>query len=72
MSGEIRSLSQRVAPAVVQIVVNGYGPLDPSAGHTTTVFGRQQTIGSGVIVDPDGYSVNRLAQRKYPWDLVIL
>jgi serine protease Do len=57
MSGEIRSLSQRVAPAVVQIVVNGYGPLDPSAGHTATVFGRQQTIGSGVIVDPDGYIV---------------
>ena len=57
LSGEIRSLSQKVAPAVVQISVSGYGPLDQSTGHQVSLFGRQESIGSGVIVDPDGYIV---------------
>jgi serine protease Do len=56
-SGEIRLLSRRVSPAVVQISVNGYGPLDQSTGHSVSLFGRQESIGSGVIVDPDGYIV---------------
>jgi serine protease Do len=57
LSNEIRSLSQRVAPSVVQISVSGYGPLDRSTGHPVSAFGRQESIGSGVIVDPDGYIV---------------
>lgn len=57
LSGEIRSLSQRVAPAVVQISVSGYGPLDQSTGHPVSLFGRQESIGSGVVVDPEGYIV---------------
>jgi serine protease Do len=56
-SGEIRSLSRRVSPAVVQVSVSGYGPLDQSTGHSVSLFGRQESIGSGVIVDPDGYIV---------------
>jgi serine protease Do len=56
-SGEIRSLSRRVAPAVVQIMVTGYGSLDPTSGHPVSLFGREETTGSGVIVDPDGYIV---------------
>lgn len=56
-SGEIRSLSRRVSPAVVQISVSGYGPLDQATGHSVSLFGRQESIGSGVIVDPDGYIV---------------
>ena len=55
--GEIRVLARRVSPAVVQISVSGYGPLDQSTGHSVSLFGRQQSIGSGVIVDPDGYIV---------------
>ena len=57
LSGEIRSLSRKVAPAVVQVVVSGYGPLDQSTGHPVSLFGRQNSIGSGVIVDPLGYVV---------------
>ena len=57
LSGEIRALSQRVAPTVVQISVSGYGPLDQSTGHPVSLYGRQESIGSGVIVDPDGYIV---------------
>ena len=57
LSAEIRSLSARVAPAVVRISVSGYGALDQPKGHPVSLFGRQETIGSGVIVDPDGYIV---------------
>ncbi len=57
LSSEIRILSAKVAPSVVQISVSGYGPLDQSPGHPVSVFGRQESIGSGVIVDPDGYVV---------------
>src|SRR5579859_6540752 len=56
-SGEIRLLSRRVSPAVVQISVSGYGPLDQSTGHSVGLFGRQDSLGSGVIVDPDGYII---------------
>lgn len=56
-SGEISLLSRRVSPAVVQISVSGYGPLDQATGHSVSLFGRQESIGSGVIVDPDGYIV---------------
>ena len=56
-SGEIRLLSRRVSPAVVQISVSGYGPLDQTPGHSVSLYGRQESIGSGVIVDPDGYIV---------------
>ena len=55
-SGEIRLLSRRVSPAVVQISVSGYGPLDQSS-IIISLFGRQESIGSGVIVDPDGYII---------------
>jgi serine protease Do len=57
LSGEIQSLAHRVAPAVVQILVNGYGPLNQAPGNPVSLFGRQQSTGSGVIVDSEGYIV---------------
>lgn len=57
LSDELRSLSRKVSPAVVQISVSGYGPLDQSTGHPVSLFGRQESIGSGVIVDSDGYII---------------
>jgi len=55
MSSQMRSLSQRVAPAVVQVLVSGYGLLDSESGHGVSMLGREKSIGSGVIVDPEGY-----------------
>ncbi len=57
MSGQMRSLSQQVAPAVVQVLVSGYGLIDSESGHPVSLLGREKSIGSGVIVDPDGYIV---------------
>jgi S1-C subfamily serine protease len=52
----IDDLIRRVAPRVVQIVVNGYGFQDDSERRNTgTVIGRQRVIGSGFVIDPEGY-----------------
>ena len=49
----INEISRRVLPAVVQIEVSGYGPREH--GGVSQVIEKQRAIGSGVIVDPDGY-----------------
>lgn len=56
-NSSVRALVKQVTPSVVQILVTGYGPVESSRGATSLVLGRQQSIGSGVIIDPDGYIV---------------
>ena len=51
----LESVVAKVSPAVVQIVVTGYGPLEDHGHTNTAVIVREHAIGSGVIVDPDGY-----------------
>jgi serine protease Do len=51
----IEQLAARVSPAVVQILVTGYGPLEENNRGQTALVTREQGVGSGVIVDPDGY-----------------
>src|SRR6266576_7290465 len=53
----IKTLVKRVGPSVVQIIVTGYGPVENSGNNTNLVIGRQQGIGSGVIIDPNGWIV---------------
>ena len=48
-------LVDRMSPAVVQVLVSGYGTMDGSARAGAAVVTRQHALGSGVIVDPDGY-----------------
>jgi len=48
-------LTAKVSPAVVQVLVTGYGEVE-GGGHGETAFiARQHALGSGIIVDPDGY-----------------
>src|SRR5260370_25984978 len=50
------ALIKKVSPSVVQILVTGYGPLEEGEkGSASSVIGRQRAIGSGFVVDPDGY-----------------
>ena len=56
LSGSVQALATRVSPSVVQILVTRYGAQEES-GRTSLVVGRQQAIGSGVIVDPEGYII---------------
>jgi len=52
----IDDLIRRVAPSVVQVVVSGYGPQgDSDRRNTGAVIERQRAIGSGFVIDSDGY-----------------
>jgi serine protease Do len=54
----VEDLVQRVSPTVVQILVTGYGAAeDTQRGQADLVVGRRRAIGSGVIVDPEGYII---------------
>ena len=58
LNDSIEALVQRVSPTVVQILVTGYGAAeDNDRKQTNDVIGRRQAVGSGVIVDPEGYIV---------------
>src|SRR5580692_12478061 len=51
----IEQLTARISPAVVQILVTGYGPVEENGRGETALISREHAIGSGVIVDSDGY-----------------
>src|SRR5262249_18348965 len=52
LSEGVQQLSDRVRPAVVQIVTSTYAPAKGGS-----LLPRQRGVGSGVILDPDGYIV---------------
>src|SRR6266478_4271316 len=56
LDSSLEAVISKVSPAVVQIVVNGYGPSEDH-GHVTARIVRQHAIGTGIIVDPDGYII---------------
>jgi serine protease Do len=51
----LERLARAVSPAVVQIDVTGLGPTDDGDPSAASMIVRQHAVGSGVIVDPDGY-----------------
>jgi serine protease Do len=55
LNNALESLAARVSPAVVQIIVTGFGPLREEDRAQTALIVRQHAVGSGVIVAPDGY-----------------
>ena len=55
LNSAIEQLTARISPAVVQILVTGLGAVDESTRGETALITREHAIGSGVIVDPDGY-----------------
>jgi serine protease Do len=57
LNNSVRTLVKRVTPSVVQVLVTGYGPVEGNRGDTNLVLGKQQSIGSGVIIDSDGYII---------------
>src|SRR2546426_4567552 len=57
LNSALQGLVAKVSPAVVQVLVTGYGALSESTRAQTALIVRQHAVGSGVIVDPDGYIV---------------
>jgi serine protease Do len=57
MDSSVETLVQRVSPSVVQILVTGYAAVEQHGRTNTALISRQRTLGSGVIVDPEGYII---------------
>ncbi len=58
MNESIAALTRKVWPSVVQILVTSYGPREEySAGEAGVVVGRRRGVGSGFVIDPDGYVI---------------
>ena len=55
LNSSIQAVVAKASAAVVQIKVAGYGQEDEHATHDTMRTVRQHVVGSGIIVDPDGY-----------------
>ncbi|HZC24924.1 MAG TPA: trypsin-like peptidase domain-containing protein [Candidatus Binatia bacterium] len=55
LNGALESLAAKVSPAVVQILVTGYGQVNEEEKSQTALIVRQHAVGSGVIVDSNGY-----------------
>src|SRR3984885_6213098 len=55
LNSALEGLVAKVSPAVVQVLVTGYGAIEKSNRSQTALIARQHAVGSGVIVDSDGY-----------------
>jgi serine protease Do len=59
----LQELTSRVSPAIVQVQVTGYRAVNTKDkdsdddDDSANTIGRQRSLGSGVIVDPDGYII---------------
>jgi serine protease Do len=56
-SSSLDALTLRVSPSVVQIQVTGFRAVNDGNPNNTSVVARGRSLGSGVIVDPDGYII---------------
>ena len=57
LSDAFEDLAAAVRPAVVQVLVTGYGPIQPQGQTTAALLSRQRGGGSGLVVGADGYIV---------------
>jgi len=56
LSASVEDLVRRVSPSVVQVLATGFGATqEGESSETALVIGRLRSIGSGVIVDAEGY-----------------
>ena len=53
----LEELTSRVSPSIVQVQVTGYRSIEAKTQDETGLIGRERSLGSGVIVDSDGYII---------------
>ena len=65
LSRNFEGLVKRVSPAVVEVLVTGYGSGDEDDDDKgPSPFGRERSLGSGVIIDPTGISLRIITWLK--------
>ncbi len=57
MNSAFEALVKQVSPAVVEVLVTGYGTDEEDEDKDAGPIGRERSLGSGVIIEPDGYIV---------------
>jgi serine protease Do len=57
MSDSFESLARHVSPAVVEVLVTGFGSDEDNDNNSSGAVGRERSLGSGVIIDSGGYIV---------------
>ena len=55
MNEAVDALTRKVWPSVVQIQVTSYGAQEGARSEASVVVGRQRSVGSGFVIDADGY-----------------
>jgi serine protease Do len=55
LSSDMETLAHAVEPAVVKIYSSGLAPVENSNTNRTAFLAQQRSVGSGVIMDPQGY-----------------
>jgi len=53
----LQALAEKVSPSVVQIQTSGFASVGEGSGAPVGMVMRQHSLGSGVILDPDGFII---------------
>ena len=54
MSATFVNLAKRVSPAIVEVMVTGFGAPDEDDKDASSAVGRERSLGAGIIVEADG------------------
>ena len=69
---DLRALTGRVSSAVVEVIVDRYGPGDSDSSEQATFVDEQKSVASGVIVDPSGYILTNAHVVSGAWQVRVL
>jgi serine protease Do len=57
ISTTFENLAKRVSPAIVEVMVTGYGSPSEEGENASKAVGRERSLGAGIIVESDGYII---------------
>ena len=69
---DLRTLTDQVSPAVVQILVDRYGTGESENPGQTALVTEQKSVASGVILDPSGYIITNAHAVKGAWRIQVV
>jgi len=69
---DLRTLTDRVSPAVVQILVDRYATGESENPEQTSLMTKEESVASGVILDPSGYIITNAHAVKGAWRVRVI